>query len=49
MGLSTDAELLLRAPEDVSAFEELVSRHQASLLRYANRRVGPAQADDIVN
>jgi RNA polymerase sigma factor (sigma-70 family) len=47
--MRTDGELLRSGPGDVTAFAELVGRHQAALGRYATRRLGPTQAEDIVN
>ena len=49
MTLKTDGELLRDTSDDVSAFADLVRRHQAVLVRYATRRLGPADAEDIVN
>jgi len=49
MGTRHDGALLGRCADEPVAFEELVARYQASLIRYANRRLGPAHADDIVN
>lgn len=45
--MEADAELL-RADDDGS-FEQFVTRHHASVSRYVARRLGPADADEIVN
>ncbi|MFN8121526.1 MAG: RNA polymerase sigma factor [Thermoleophilia bacterium] len=45
--MDTDAHLLAHA-DAPGAFEELVSRHQPVLHRYAARRIGAAAAEDVI-
>ncbi|MFN8123315.1 MAG: RNA polymerase sigma factor [Thermoleophilia bacterium] len=44
----TDAQILSRCGDDPSSFALLIERHHAGLHRYAARRVGADEADDIV-
>lgn len=48
MSAPTDAELLAVCGEQNQAFATLVERHHESLHRYAARRVGKDEADDLV-
>lgn len=45
--MPTDADLL-RADE-TSAFDEFVARHYGTVRRYVARRLGPSDADEVVN
>lgn len=45
--LLTDAEVLVRARTDPSAFRAIFDRHFAAIHRYLNRRLGVGPADDL--
>lgn len=49
MGSRTDGELLDAADSDPAAFEAFVIRHHARLHRYAARRLGAEDAEEVVN
>lgn len=44
----TDAQILAGCGEDPASFATLIERHHVDLHRYAARRVGADEADDIV-
>ena len=47
-GAGNDAAVVARSVADPEAFAELFDRHAAALHRYASRRVGTDDADDVV-
>lgn len=44
----TDAELIRRSFDEPAAFGAIFDRHAAALLGYANRRLGRAEAEDVL-
>jgi RNA polymerase sigma-70 factor (ECF subfamily) len=44
-----DSEIISRSLDERAAFAELYDRHERVVYRYAARRLGPAQADDITS
>lgn len=45
----TDAQLMRDSRKDPSAFTGLVARHLATVHRYAARRLGPTDAEDVAS
>jgi len=47
--VSTDGEAIAKSGSDPAAFVELYDRHAPTIHRYASRRLGVSQADDIMS
>jgi RNA polymerase sigma-70 factor (ECF subfamily) len=49
MATQTDAALITEARTTPAAFEAVVRRHHLAIHRYVMRRLGPAEAEDVVS
>ena len=49
MAALTDAQLLAASIADPGSFAPVIRRHYATLYRYATRRIGQTEAEDLVS